>query len=108
MSSNASEYFALLDALDALERHHLTNKDIIIYTDSQVLARQMSGEWKAVKGFYLEYYLKAKSVKEKFPNIKFQWIPREENEEADALTREVYENWCRHNGRKPKYGAHKG
>jgi ribonuclease HI len=108
MSSNVSEYRALLDALDTLERKCLSYREIIVYTDSQVLAKQMSGEWKAVKGYYLEFYLKAKAMRDRFANLKFQWIPREENEEADAITEQVYKDYCRATGKTPKYPQRRG
>jgi len=108
MSSNVSEYVALIDALDTLERKGLLNANIILYTDSQVLAKQMSGEWKAVKGYYLKYYLEAKELRNKFTRLAVQWIPREENEEADAITEQVYKDYCRATGKTPKYPQRRG
>ena len=102
MSSNSSEYRAFLDALDALEMKGFRDKEIVLYTDSQVLAKQMSGEWKAVRGYYLEYYLKAKEKRDRFANLKVEWIPRTENTEADAITEQVYEDWCKATGKRPK------
>lgn len=108
MSSNVSEYVGLIAALTALKGKKLTDKEIVVYTDSEVLARQMGGEWRAVSGFYMSYYLSAKRLRYQFTNLKFQWIPREENEEADAETKRVYEQWCKANNRKVKYKATKG
>jgi len=108
MSSNVSEYVALIAALTALKDKNLTNRDIVVYTDSEVLARQMGGEWRAVSGYYLSYYLRAKRLRYQFTNLKFQWIPREENGEADAETKRMYEQWCKANNRKVKYKATKG
>jgi ribonuclease HI len=108
MSSNTSEYVGLIAALTALKDKNLTDRDIVVYTDSEVLARQMGGEWRAVSGFYMSYYLRAKRLRYQFTNLKFQWIPREENEEADAETKRVYSQWCKANNRKPIYKARKG
>lgn len=103
MSSNVAEYCALLDALDILEGHELKSAEIIIYTDSQVLAKQMNGEWKAVAGHYLEYYLKAKQRRDTFPHIMFQWVSRNFNKEADALTMAAYERYCEERGIRVQY-----
>ncbi len=108
MSSNVSEYRAFLDALSALEMKGLRDREIVLYTDSQVLAKQMSGEWKAVKGYYLESYLKAKEMRDRFTNLKVEWIPREENEETDAITNQVYKDYCKATGRKFKYPEKRG
>ena len=44
------------------------------------------------KGLYREKYEEALHLRGRFANIRFRWVPREENEEADGLTREAYKN----------------
>jgi len=47
---------------------------------------QMGMGWKVKKGGYVEMYKKAKDMVKKFESVKFEWVPREKNEEADMLT----------------------
>lgn len=38
---------------------------------------------------YEEKYLEAKRLGAKFPRLTFRWVPMEQNEEADVLSREA-------------------
>jgi ribonuclease HI len=106
-TNQVSEYYAVIDALKSLIGHYLANEETIIYTDSKLVAEQMNGHWKAVKGAYLPYFLKARDYQTQFSHLKFQWIPREENKEADKMSRLAYESWMLATGRKPRYGKRK-
>jgi ribonuclease HI len=55
-----------------------------------LVVNQMSGKWKFRKGLYREKYLEAVRLCARFSKLGFRWIRREENEEADGLTREAY------------------
>jgi ribonuclease HI len=103
MSNQVAEYVAVIEALRDLAGKLMTNEEIVVYTDSQLVANQMTGVWKAVHGKYLPYFLVAKQHALSFKNLKFQWIPREENKEADALTCRAYEAWMLTTRRTPKY-----
>src|SRR5438093_13198692 len=48
------------------------------------------GKWKSRKGLYREKYLEAVRLCARFAKLRFRWVPREENEEADLLSREAY------------------
>jgi ribonuclease HI len=107
MTNNVAEYEALLQALDFVHRYRHMD-DIIIYSDSTLLVSQMNGEAKAVRGFYLKKYLRAKNIVRDFPHIKFSWIPREQNDDADRLTNGAYERYCEERGRTPIYRRRQG
>ncbi len=81
MSNNVAEYAGLIAFLMLWHGQ----EEAAIHSDSQLLVRQMSGEWKAHAGLYLDYYLKANAMCEGKP-ITFKWISREENTEADKLS----------------------
>jgi len=60
----------------------------VIHSDSQLVVNQMNGKWSAGQGVYLPYYkLAAKEFMmfDKFMTIK--WVPREQNELADELSK---------------------
>lgn len=89
MSNNVAEYCGVLAALEyLLERGHVGAR-VIVYGDSDLAIRQLSGRWKAKKGMYIPYYLRAMAAVVKFRDITFKWIPREQNEWADELSRDA-------------------
>jgi len=90
MSNNVAEYAALCEALRYLIKEKMTRLPIEIRSDSRLLVNQMKGEWKFHKGLYAQKYRDAKALATQFDRVKFRWIPREENREADALSREAY------------------
>ena len=90
MSNNVAEYAALCEALRFLISEKLARLPIEIRSDSRLVVNQMKGEWKFHKGLYAQKYRDAKALATQFDRVKFGWIPREENKEADALSREAY------------------
>lgn len=86
-SSNVAEYLALI----AILKWCLANKKFIdkiyVYGDSELVIRQMFGDWKIHNGFYDNYARFAKKLISKIPNIEGSWIPREKNNMADRLSR---------------------
>jgi len=47
----------------------------------------MRGKWEFRKGLYREKYQEALRLRARFTDLRFRWIPREENKEADELSR---------------------
>ena len=86
-----AEYAALCAALQFLLTKKLEDSIIEVRSDSALVVNQMSGNWKFRKGLYHEKYLEAVRLCARFAKLRFRWIPREENEEADRLTREAYD-----------------
>ena len=93
MSNNLAEYAALCKALEYLRTNNLVDEEIVVRADSRLLIRQMAGEWKVHRGLYLSKHNEARCIQASFSNIRFEWIPRERNIEADALSRKAYENY---------------
>jgi len=84
VTNNLAEYFCLIKALEYLAPRR--EEEVTVYSDSTLLVNQMSGRWKFKGGNYGEKYLKAKELAGGFSRLKFEWIPRERNSEADELT----------------------
>ena len=95
MSNNLAEYTALVEALKTLINYGWQCEEIIVKSDSLLLVNQMNRKWKVHNGLYLPAYFKANKLVERFSKISFVWIPREENEEADGLSREAYERFIK-------------
>lgn len=90
MSNNVAEYAALSEALNFLIKEKMTQLPIEVRSDSRLVVYQMKGEWKFRRGLYGEKHAEAKDLVARFERIRFKWVPREENDEADALTRKAY------------------
>jgi len=91
MSNNVAEYAALCEALEFLLKKNRENSSIEVKGDSALVMNQMSRKWKFRKGLYREEYQEALRLMARFTDLRFRWIPREENEEADKLSREAHE-----------------
>lgn len=89
-SNNVAEYSGFLAILEYLRSQSYENESITIYGDSKLVIMQMSKgprQWQMRKGFYIPVALKAKKLLKKFKNIDLQWIPRDENDIADELSK---------------------
>jgi ribonuclease HI len=90
MTNNVAEYTALIYALKEVKRLRLENEFLTIRSDSQLLVNQMNRKWAVKAPLIIPLYKTAKDLVIGL-NYQIEWIPREENEEADRLTRLAYE-----------------
>jgi ribonuclease HI len=90
VTNNFAEYLALVKVLEKLKSLKIED-DIVIRSDSRLLIGQMAGGWKVRKGAYIEKHREAKELARQFGSITFEWIRREENTDADLLTRVAYQ-----------------
>lgn len=90
ITNNVAEYQALKEALLYLIDNGITDEETIVYGDSKMVIRQMSGHFAIRKGPYVKKALETKGLIGKFRNIRFKWIPREQNEIADGLANNLY------------------
>lgn len=90
VTSNYAEYTALTEAFKKLKDLGIEG-DVLIRSDSTLLVGQMSEGWKVKGGMYVDRLKEAKDLMKDFGSIRFEWIPREQNTEADLLTRIAYE-----------------
>jgi len=88
MTNNVAEYFGIYRALEYLFNNQFTNESIIVKGDSKLVIQQMKGDWKIKKGQYKVIAIQTQILVRAFKDISFFWIPREENEECDKLTKE--------------------
>ncbi|MDD3846174.1 MAG: ribonuclease HI family protein [Syntrophorhabdaceae bacterium] len=87
MTNNMAEYEALLHALtSAVER---SVKDITVYTDSQLVANQVTGVYKVKNMTLFTYVRRVKEIVGNFEHFTIQYIPREQNRDADKLAKDA-------------------
>ena len=82
-TNNIAEYFSLLLALN--ECLLLNLKNIDIYSDSQLVIKQLKGEYKIRDNTLKVLYKIVKYLTTKFDRIGYNYIEREKNKEADKL-----------------------
>ncbi len=87
-SNNVAEYCGLLALLNYFLENKMREEQIVVRGDSNLVIQQMNGRWKIKKGFYLPVALEAQRKVKDFSNIHFEWIPREQNELADELSKQ--------------------
>ena len=90
VTSNYAEYAALEAALSKLKSLRIEG-DVLVRSDSQLLVGHMSEGWKVKGGMYVEKLKAVQDLLKEFGSVRFEWIPREKNQEADLLTRIAYE-----------------
>jgi ribonuclease HI len=80
---NEAEYRALIAALQAARE--LGARDLLIRADSQLLVRQLGGQYKVKSRSLMPLALRARRLLEEFASWKAEHVPREMNSRADAL-----------------------
>jgi len=92
-TNNIAEYkaviMALLKAEKILGKNKAKNTDIEIRLDSQLVQRQMSGEYRIKEDSLKVLYVDIHNLMFDFKSVKFIHIPREKNKEADRLVNEA-------------------
>lgn len=86
-SNNVGEYLAVFMALRWLKDNGHAGDHVRMHGDSLLTVNQLSGRWKAKGGAYLDVYQATRRQLDHFADIAFNWIPREQNAEADALSK---------------------
>jgi len=85
MSNNVAEYAA---CNEVLSRVATVDGIAQIFGDSKLVVMQLLGHWKVRGGLYLPYYQQAReSFSRVRDRVSLEWIPREENSEADELSK---------------------
>ena len=82
---NECEYCALIRGLYVA--HELGVRDITVKCDSQLIVNQILGEWRCREQRLAEYKHEALVEADKFDSFEIVWVPREDNQHADLITR---------------------
>ncbi|XP_073049603.1 uncharacterized protein [Primulina eburnea] len=85
VTNNEAEYEAVLAGIQA--SREVGASRIILYSDSQLITQQIKGVYEAKDDRMLKYLQLIKARAEVFTDWGIEQIPREENSEADTLTK---------------------
>jgi ribonuclease H / adenosylcobalamin/alpha-ribazole phosphatase len=89
-TNNVAEYRALIAGLEkALE---LAVSEVEVVSDSELLVKQMTGEYKVKKPTLQELSLEAARLARRFDRISYTAVRREHNELADRLVNEALDS----------------
>lgn len=92
-TNNQAEYSALIFALKKLKQIFGKNKikdlEVECYLDSELVVNQLNGKYKILEKGLQPLFLEVWNLKIDFKNVNFNYIPREENKEADKLVNQA-------------------
>lgn len=88
--SNAAEYLALIEGLEALVDLRIRAAAAEIRGDAKCVIDQMIGSASVSSPLTLELYLRARKLAGHFTCLTWVWIPRRENRQADSLSRRSF------------------
>jgi phosphoribosylglycinamide formyltransferase-1 len=86
-TNNVAEYTGIVKALEAAVKTGVER--IIVFSDSQLLVRQVNGEYKVKSEQIRPLFQQAVELLGRFGNWKVQFVSREKNKEADKLVNQA-------------------
>ena len=89
-TNNIAEYYALIFALQ--EAMILRVDELQVYTDSELVARQFSGEYKIKEPTLQQLFLLVTHLRQGFKKLTVSHVPREQNKLADAAANQALDN----------------
>ena len=84
-TNNVAEYTALVNVLEDIVKDFSDKKEVIVYSDSELLVKQINGVYKVKDVKIKILYEKIKEISKSFLFMKVVHIPREMNKRADEL-----------------------
>jgi ribonuclease HI len=89
-TNNFAEYSGLLAALEyAVRENYLSLK---VLSDSELLVKQMKGQYRVKNAGLLELYDRARALVRKLEHFSIEHVLREYNREADGLVNQVLDS----------------
>src|SRR5439155_8272470 len=93
MTNNLAEYTALVRALE--RARELGAERLIVHSDSELLVKQMNGEYRVKNPDLRVLYDRARELSGQFKQVVIRHIPREQNSQADRLCNEALDETVR-------------
>ncbi|MBI3410400.1 MAG: ribonuclease HI family protein [Planctomycetes bacterium] len=86
-TNNIAEYAGLVKALEHAKR--LGGKKLVVQSDSELMVRQMNGEYKVKNAGLRPLFEEADALRRDFDKVTLRHVRRELNKRADALCNEA-------------------
>jgi len=97
VSNNVAEYTAMIRGMERLLSDGYSGR-LTVRGDSQLTIRQMQGRYAVRAKRLAPLHEEAMRLARMFERVEFEWVPREQNEEADALSRRGFEAFLSDHG----------
>jgi len=95
-TNNETEYQAVISAFKKFKalfgKKLAKNTEIELRSDSELLIKQLNGEYKILEPKIQPLFIKIWNLKQDFKKVKFKLISREKNKEADRLVNETLDS----------------
>lgn len=92
-TNNEAEYRAVIFALKKIKQliglDRAAETEINCYVDSELLAKQMNGEYKIKEQGIQKFFLEIWNLKIDFKTVNFHHVPRGQNRGADKIVNQV-------------------
>jgi ribonuclease HI len=85
-TNNVAEYVAAIRALEWLLAAGFRGT-VVVSGDSQLVVRQMLGEYEVRTEHLKAYHDRLAQLAREFASVSWNWVPREQNARADALSK---------------------
>ena len=85
-TNNVAEYVGAIRALEWLRAHGYRGP-VVLVGDSQLVIRQMTGEYEVKAEHLKAYHEHLTQLARRFRQVEFRWVRRSENVRADALSK---------------------
>jgi ribonuclease HI len=92
-TNNVAEYRALIAGLEAAAR--LGVRSLIVRMDSELVVRQMLGQYKVKNEGLKPLHAEARKAATKLASVRFESVPRDDNGRADGLVNEALDQALR-------------
>ena len=86
-TNNVAEYYAIIYGMKSCR--NLGIKNLTVYGDSQLIIKQVTNKYKVKAQHLWKFHQEAVKLSKEFDKIDFQQIPREQNGEADILSKKA-------------------
>jgi len=86
-TNNVAEYTSLVKALEAAKE--IGAEQIIVFSDSELLVKQVNGQYRVKSELIKPYYEQAVSLLGRFKSWKVRHITRDKNKQADSLVNQA-------------------
>ncbi len=97
-TNNVAEYMGLICGL---KEGLLYSRRAEVFGDSRLVVKQINGEFKVKDSKLLRLNAKAKEIMKGYDQVSVSWVPREENADADRLTKHGYRIFLERGNLKP-------
>ena len=99
-TNNVAEYRSLILGLLAASKHGV--RTLVVYMDSELVVRQMLGQYKVKNEGLKPLHAEARQVAAKVGAVRFESVPRDDNGRADGLVNEALDLALRRGSESPR------